>query len=86
MLHFIGALLQIYIFLLIGRALLSWFTVSSQSSGLAKVDRALAMITEPVLKPVRQVIRPVRVGGAYLDLSILVVVIVAQILLNTLFY
>ena len=85
MLRFIGVLIEIYILLLIGRALLSWF-VASPSSGVAKLDRALAAITEPVLKPVRQVIRPVRIGGAYLDLSILVVVIVAQILLNTLFY
>ena len=85
MLHLIGGLIQLYILLLIARALLSWFT-ASPSAGLAKVDRVLAMITEPVLRPVRQIIRPVRIGGAYLDLSILVVVIVAQILLNTLFY
>jgi YggT family protein len=85
MLHFIGGLIQLYILLLIARALLSWF-VASPSSGLGKVDRVLAAITEPVLRPIRAVIRPIRVGGTYLDLSILVVVIVGQILVSPVFY
>jgi YggT family protein len=85
MLHFLGLLVQIYILLLIARALLSWFSASS-GSGLAKVDQVLAAITEPVLKPVRTIIRPVRIGGAYLDLSILVVVLVGQILVSRVLY
>jgi len=85
MLHFLGLLVQLYILLLIARALLSWFSASGNPS-LAKVDHVLGAITEPVLKPVRSVIRPVRVGGAYLDLSILVVVIVGQILVTRVLY
>jgi YggT family protein len=84
MFHLIGLLIEIYILLLIARALLSWFTASGGST-LAQIDRALAAITEPVLKPVRNIIRPVRVGGSYLDLSILVVVLVGEILVATLF-
>jgi YggT family protein len=85
MLRFIGWLIELYILLLIARALLSWFAAAPHS-GLAKVDRVLGAITEPVLRPVRRVIRPVRVGGTYLDLSILVVVIVGQLLVSRLFY
>jgi YggT family protein len=80
----IGWLIEIYLLLLIGRALMSWFQ-APPGSVLAQIDRALAMVTEPVLAPVRRVIRPVRVGGAYLDLSILVVFLVAQFVLLPLF-
>jgi len=43
------------------------------------VVRVLDAITEPVLRPVRRILPPVRAGGASIDLSVLVVVIVAQI-------
>ena len=46
---------------------------------MARANEILARLTEPVLKPVRSVIRPVRVGSTYLDLSILVVFLVAQL-------
>lgn len=75
--HLLGYLLELWLILLIARALLSWFQTGSE--GLARVNEVLARLTEPVLKPVRSVIRPVRVGGTYLDLSILVVFLVAQL-------
>ena len=75
--HFLGFLLEIYLLLLIARALLSWFAVSG-GGGLQRINEVLVAITEPVLAPVRKVIRPVRVGGTYLDLSILVIFLVAQ--------
>ena len=78
MLHFLGLLIEIWLLLLIARALLSWFQ-GSGGSGLQQVNHVLAMLTEPVLKPVRSIIRPVRVGGTYLDLSILVVFLVVQL-------
>jgi YggT family protein len=76
--HLLGFVAELYLLLLIARALLSWFQASS-SPGLAKVNDVLAMLTEPVLKPIRKIIPPVRVGGTYLDLSILVVFFVIQI-------
>jgi YggT family protein len=77
MLHLLGLLIELWLILLIARALLSWF--QSESPGLARVNAVLTVLTEPILKPVRSVIRPVRVGGTYLDLSILVVFLIAQI-------
>ena len=63
------ALLQIYLFVLIARALLSWFPIRP-GTGLATVHRGLVPVTEPVLAPVRRVIP--RAGG--FDLSFLVVI------------
>ena len=78
--HILGYLVEIYLLLLIARALLSWFSASS-GSGLEQVNRVLFAITEPVLRPIRKVIPPVRIGGTYLDLSILVVFVVFQYVL-----
>jgi YggT family protein len=39
----------------------------------------LAALCEPVLRPLRRLIPPVRAGGASIDLSVLIVIIVAQV-------
>ena len=76
--HLLGFAVEIYLLLLIARALLSWFALGG-GSGMARVNAFLVAVTEPVLKPVRKIIPPVRIGGSYLDLSILVVILVVQI-------
>ncbi|MDQ1431187.1 MAG: YggT family protein [Actinomycetota bacterium] len=62
------ALLQVYLFVLIARALLSWFPLRPGTT-LATVRGGLVTVTEPVLRPVRRVIP--RAG--MFDLSFLVV-------------
>ena len=59
--------LQIYLFVLIARGLLSWFPLRP-GTALATVHGGLVAVTEPVLAPVRRVIR----AGMF-DLSFLVV-------------
>ena len=72
----LGWLIQAYIWLIMfPYAILSWFRIEPGSM-LARIQFFLYRATEPVLRPVRQVIRPM--GG--LDFSFLVVVIVAEIL------
>ena len=44
------------------------------------VLRVLSAVTEPVLRPLRRLLPPVRAGGASIDLSIMVVILVAQII------
>ena len=78
--HLIGYLLEIYLLLLIARALLRWFQ-ASRSGVVMTLSVVLAAITEPVLRPIRKVIPPVRVGGTQLDLSIMVIFIVVQFLI-----
>lgn len=63
-------LLQVYVFLLLIYALVSWVP-----SIRGRWTDYVAMVVEPVLTPVRRIIPPV--GG--LDLSFLIVLIVIQI-------
>ena len=55
-------------------------------SPVIKIQAALARVCEPVLRPVRRIIPPVRVGGVGLDLSVLVVFLVISVLVGTVFH
>jgi YggT family protein len=75
-------LLSLYIWVLIIAALLSWFPSTSSSGGLASTKRVLAAMTEPVLRPLRQILPRPRLGGVGIDFSVLVAVIVLEIVNN----
>lgn len=66
------SLLNIYALVLFVRALMSWFDPMFASP----VGRFIYQITEPVVEPVRRVIRPI--GGV--DLSIMVTIFLVIIL------
>ncbi|MCL4313461.1 MAG: YggT family protein [Actinobacteria bacterium] len=70
-------ILQAYVLCLIVRAILSWFPLSP-GSPIEPVNRALAAITEPVLRPIRRVVRPVQLGGMGLDLSFLILLFLIE--------
>jgi YggT family protein len=75
--HIVAWLIQAYIYLImLPMALLSWFRIQPGTT-LARVQLFLYRATEPVLRPVRRIIRPM--GG--LDISFLVVILVAQFVL-----
>jgi YggT family protein len=82
--HAIGHVLyylgQLYIIILIIRALMSWFPYSADSP-LNPVRRVAVTATEPVLAPFRRLIPPV--GG--FDLSFLVAFIVCEIIVTQVF-
>lgn len=67
-------LIQIYIIVLVVRALFSWFP--PPSGGLATFYRILLDLTEPVLAPLRRVIPP---AGMF-DLSFLVLIVILYVL------
>jgi YggT family protein len=70
-------IIRLYIYLIMfPMALLSWFRIHPGST-LAKVQVFLYKATEPVLRPVRRIIPPM----AGLDMSFLVVILVAQFVL-----
>lgn len=77
-LHILAYVVEAYVIVLIGRALLSWFP-ARPGTLLFRVVRALDSITEPVLRPIRRILPPVRAGGMGIDLSIIVVVVVAEL-------
>jgi YggT family protein len=72
-------LVTIYIVILAGRAVLSWFPVRG-GTFLASLNTILFELTEPVLRPVRKVIPPV---GMF-DTSFLIVFFVLVILRSVL--
>ena len=70
---------NLYLLLLLARAILSWFPIS-QGSALVPVVRFLHTVTEPVLAPFRRVIPQM---GMF-DISYLVVFFIAEIFVNAL--
>jgi len=68
-------LIQIYILVLVARAISTWFPVRPDS-GAGQIVGVLVTVTEPVLGPARRVIPPL----GMIDISFIVVVIVLQIL------
>jgi YggT family protein len=72
-------LVEIYVVVLIARALMSWFPVHP-GTALYSVVRVLDTLTEPVLRPIRRILPPMRAGGMAIDLSIIVAVIALEVI------
>ena len=76
MFYIIGLVILLYMWVIMfPYAILSWFRIEPGTT-LARVQYFLYRATEPVLRPVRQVIKPM--GG--LDWSFLVVILIGNIL------
>jgi YggT family protein len=77
-------LLSIYTLILLVRVILSWATMFGFRRPFSGPGRALFdlldTVTEPVLRPLRSLIPPVRAGGVGLDLSILVAFVILAVL------
>lgn len=72
-------LVELYVVVLIARALVSWFPVHP-GTPVYSIVRVLEMLTEPVLRPVRRILPPLRAGGMAIDLSIIVAVIALEVI------
>jgi YggT family protein len=72
-------LLWLYWVVLFVRILMSWFPITP-GSPLESVHSVLFSLTEPVLAPVRQLVPPLRMGMAAIDLSAIIVLIGLNIL------
>lgn len=66
-------LLYLYLFAIFGRVLLSWFPLNPNGP-MATVAGFLYSVTDPVMKPVRRMVPPVRLGTTALDLSPVIVI------------
>lgn len=73
----ICALLNLYLYCVFARIILSWFPITP-GGAMAQVFSFLYTITEPVLGPIRRMIPPI--GGFGLDLSPIVVIFGVRIL------
>jgi YggT family protein len=71
-LHFLHWLLQVYWWIIVAAALISWVSPDPRNPFVM----FLRQVTEPVLAPVRRLVPPWKTGG--LDLSPVVVLIAIQ--------
>lgn len=74
-------LLQVYLIVLIVRILLTWVPVDPWSK-MAKVIGWLGVITDPLLRPLRRMIPPLRLGGVMLDLSPIILIVAVEVLIG----
>ncbi len=70
-------LINLYVIVIILRIVLSWFPMSP-GSFLEQVNRVLRTVTDPVLLPIRRIMPSM--GG--LDLSPMVVILLARVLVR----
>ncbi len=63
---------------IVARLVLSWFPLRP-GSVLASVNQGLWTITEPILRPLRDLLPPVQVGSMALDLSPALVLLVLML-------
>ena len=75
----IAQLLNVYLFAILARIVLSWFPVTP-GGAMASVFSFLYSITEPVLGPVRRIIPPL----GPIDMSPIVVIIAIELLASAL--
>ena len=74
-------LIDVYVLLMFGRIVLSWFPMQS-GGAMATIHDFLVAITEPLLGPVRRMLPPIGVGGMGFDLSPIIVLLVLQIVVR----
>ena len=72
--------LRTYYFVLLGRVLLSWFP--RVPDGVRPIAEFIYTLTDPIVRFARPLIPPLRIGMISLDLSILLVFIALQLLLQ----
>ena len=81
----LGIVLLLFELVLIARMVVDWIAVLSPDggrSGLYQARRITHGITEPVIGPVRRVLKPARLGSVSIDLAF-TAVFVAVIVLRT---
>jgi YggT family protein len=77
----IGYVLTAFILVMVARMVLDWAGMVSYGRPWVRRSRTMAhTVTEPVIAPVRRVLRPVRAGGLSLDLAFTAVFVLAVIL------
>ena len=79
MLALLDSLLTIAFFAVFAWVILSWIPMSP-GHPLGRVQIALDRMIAPVLRPIRNVVPPIRFGGGAIDLSPLILLLAIQIL------
>ncbi len=81
----IGLALQVYFVVLIGRMILSWVPVLVNGweprGAMLVVCEVIYSLTDPPLRALRKVFRPVRIGSFAFDIAFLVLMILLSVLM-----
>jgi len=81
-------LVWLYILVLFGRLVFDWIQVFSRDwrprGALLVVAEAVYSLTDPPLRAIRRVVRPVRLGQVQLDLAFIILFVLAGILQSVL--
>ena len=84
LLNILCVVLTVYTILLFVRVIISWATMFGfrppYSGPLRTILDLLEDVTEPVLRPLRALIPPIRAGGVGLDLSIILAFVILAVL------
>ena len=82
--HYLVALIDLYIFVLIGRLIFDYIQMFSRTwrprGVVLMIAEVVYTITDPPLGALRRIIPPLRLGSVSLDLSFLVLIIGLQII------
>ncbi len=74
----LGLALDLYFYAIFAWVILSWVPVSP-GHPLNRFQYALGRIIEPLLRPIRKVVPPLRIGGGAIYLSPLILLFVVRI-------
>jgi len=84
LLNILCVVLTVYTILLFVRVIMSWATMFGfrppYSGPVRTILDLLEDVTEPVLRPLRALIPPIRAGGVGLDLSIIIAFVILAVL------
>ena len=72
-------LLQLYVLVIFAQIIMSWFPLDPDGVA-AKIRSVLWRLTDPVFRPLRAILPPLRLGGLALDLTPIVVLIAINLL------
>lgn len=82
----LGYALTVFVLVMVARLVLDWVTVATIGPPwVRRARRVTHAATEPVIAPVRRVLRPIRAGGISIDLAFTAVFILALILRSVAF-
>lgn len=77
----LSLVLTLFVIVLVIRAVLDWTGVlAGGGGGAARARGAVYAVTEPVIRPVRRVVRPIRLGAVSFDLAFTLVFVAALVL------
>jgi YggT family protein len=78
--------LYVYFLILLGRLVLDWIQVFARQwrprGVILVVAEAIYTVTDPPLKAIRKVFKPIRFGGVAIDVAFLLLILAVSVLLS----